>query len=193
MNNSNNNFDNNNLDKWNDNVNKLKQFKLEHPNLWQYMQKFVDIFNSQSNAYRVIDDHFADIMDNNLNSLIHTIGISYKLDKTTHVIATNNFWIFPFRSNIYTQCKNLMYISDNKIHVSIESKGCDLYTGDIYTLNQAKSMSWSMFFNNIIEETFVLPIYLFLESFDLTETDKTTEINKINETQLIDDIIVIDI
>ena len=47
----------NNLDKWNNNINKLKKIKTKQPNSWQYMQNIVDIFNMQNNNYTFIDNH----------------------------------------------------------------------------------------------------------------------------------------
>jgi len=125
---------------WENRIYFLRKIFINHllnndKNFINYMKKYKSIISNQGPQF--IDDHNNEIrMIKQLCIVLQYKNKQILLVNQGNIMIHPKIWIFPTNiANIY-QCKNPLYIKDNKIHLSTCSTGATLHKEYLKELHQ---------------------------------------------------------
>lgn len=140
------------------------------------------VLNSDTNRYYILDDHIRPPLN---QRYIDMIGVSLKTvhDYDKGEVNMQDIWLFYYYKGSPMQCKNSLYVSNNQVHISCESKGTDLSSSihqklllDGHIVTQGSKQNQMTI--SELELTFVLPMDVFMDLYEMFPTkDAETEDN----------------
>jgi hypothetical protein len=150
-------------------LDRLSTFSTSYPTFYQHLKTVasgLDQYRTTAGVPIVIDDHQSS--DGTLP--ITMIGICYLHDQSGQLLSQEidnhrdypNAWCFYLTSNVRSQCKNPLYVSETKVHITTRATGADITKSEIQDLHGGKLLSQPRF--RWMEYTFALPVEEFISA-----------------------------